>query len=218
MFLKKCILITGLLAVLLLSGCGVWDKPQPSKYFHVVSPAVRNAQLAKIRFFRLDGEFSIQQPMKLPQMADFNWKQFGSKAYSINFTSTLGLFSAEIYYQFGYVELWKNGTHVSKAKTPERLMQKAFGWSLPISPMSSWVKGMPAKNAGYYEARYDCFGHLISLRQAGWVLHYNAYKNNDDGVDFPQVILMSRPGLQIKIVITDWLLFMRRDPIPDAIT
>lgn len=218
MILKKCILIAALLGVLLLSSCDILDKPKPSQYFFVMSPATRNAQLAKIKFFRLGGEFSIQQPMKLPKIANFTWKQFGQKAYNINITSTLGLFSADINYQLGIVKLWKNGTHVSTAKTPSSLMQKALGWSLPISPMSSWVKGMPAKNAGYYEARYDYFGHLISLRQAGWILYYSAYKNDGDKVDFPQVILMSRPGLQVKIVITDWLLFTRREPIPDAIT
>ena len=219
MILRKCKLLSLLSILFLLSACADMHPLKPSSHFEVMAPSVRQAALRKISYWRMDGAFSIQQqPENHADIADFGWKQLGQKSYRIDILSALGLYSASIQHQLGVVKLWKNGTHVSTAKTPEKLMQKALGWYLPISPLSSWIKGIPAKNAGYYEAHYDYYGHLILLKQAGWDLSFQDYKKNEDGhVDFPQLIIMEGHDLRVKIVIRDWLLFTQRHPIPDAI-
>lgn len=219
MILRKCKMFCLLSILFLLSGCAEMHPLRPSSHFDVKAPSVRQAALRKIVFWRMDGAFSIQQETENhADIADFTWKQLSQKAYRIDILSALGLYSASIQHQLGIVKLWKNGTHVSTAKTPEKLMQKALGWYLPISPLSSWIKGIPAKNGGYYEAHYDYYGHLILLRQAGWVVSFQDYKKNKEApVDFPQLIIMDGHGLRVKIVIKDWLLFTQRHPIPDAI-
>ena len=207
MIFKRCVMVMvlGWMALLLLAGCQRMDKVEGSKHFQIKTPAVRQAQLAKINTWRIHGAFSIKQEGQKAQIASYSWNQI-KKNYRIRISSMLNLYHIEIFREYGTVTLWNNTTHVSTAKTPEALMQNALGWSLPVSEMSDWIKGAPAKKAGRYEAQYDPSGHLILLRQAGWVLHFSAYKTHTTDVDFPKMILMERPGFSVKIVIINWLL------------
>lgn len=206
MILKRYMTMFGLVATVLLSGCARMDDVMGSKHFCVKSPVERQAELATINTWRIDGAFSIKQPGQKTEIADYIWNQQSRKDYRIRITSPLNLYFIQIYHEYGSVTLWKNTTHVSTAKTPEGLMQKAIGWSLPVSELSMWLKGMPAQNAGPYHAEYDEYGHLILLEQSGWVLHYCVYKRYHKDLDFPRVLTMKRPGFSVKIVTRDWFL------------
>lgn len=212
MILKKYVILFVSTCVLLLSGCAVLRTPNPSERFVVQTPIARQAELSKIQYWKIEGAFSITQANKRPEIANYSWFQLNPKSYRISISSALGLYHVQINREFGMVTLWKNGVHVSSAKTPEGLMQKALGWSLPIHELSSWIKGEPAKHAGFYVARYDAYGHLTVLQQKGWILHYSAYRKSEYDVDFPRVVVMERPGILVKIVTRDWFLFMQPNP------
>lgn len=212
---QKIAFFFGLFASLLLSGCASLHTPQASKRFQLQTPAAHLATLKKIKFWRADGVFSVRETGQRPEIADFSWREFGKGAYRITITSAMGLYRVEIHRQIGSVTLWKNGTHVFTAKTPEKLMQKALGWSLPIHELHVWMKGMPAQNAGKYAAGYDKYGHLTVLHQAGWLLHFGGYKKNDDDIAFPRIIILERPDFRVKIAVTNWTVYIKTRPLPN---
>ena len=218
MLFRKCTALLGI-TFLLLTGCTQLGTPLPSRTFQVQTPHARQVALAKLTAWRMSGAFSIQQTGQKPNIANFAWRNYSGKNYSIEISSALGLYSISIHREDHNVTLWKNGTHPYNAPTPEGIMQQAMGWSLPISPLSSWMKGMPSKTA-LYEAQYDAYGHLTTLEQDGWTIKFSAYKNNDSvaNVDFPQIILLQRPGMVVKIVVQDWFFYAQPDVISDAIT
>jgi len=220
MIFKRCAVIFGLTSLLLLSGCAKMYLPTGSKDFKVQSPSMRRAKLTVVKAWRIDGSLSIEKVGKKPVIANFTWHQLNPRDYRIEISSPLGLYSASIYSQYGSVELWKNGVHVTTAKSPRKLMQKALGWWIPITQMRDWIKGMPApvKKAGYYQARYDKYGHLTFLKQQGWTIYYSIYRKDDYGMDFPLLITMRRPGFNIKIIIQHWQLLTQHEPMLDAIT
>ena len=215
MMIKKSVKWVGLVCFLLLSGCA--HKPCVHRYFQVQAPAQREAHLAAVKDFRVEGVFSIHQLGRRAEIANYVWDEFSRKNYRIHISSALGLYQVEIHYQFGTVKLWKNGTHVSTAKTPEGLMQNALGWSLPVSQMRDWIKGIPAENAGHYMARYDVYGHLITLAQNGWVLDFSRYKTTKDDIDYPSVITMERSGFFVKIIVRKWFWYMQPYTLPDVL-
>jgi outer membrane lipoprotein LolB len=180
----------------------------------VETPAARQAALAKVKFWREEGEFSIREIGKPREFANYVWDEYNKKSYRIAITSVLGLYRVEIYYQFNTVKLWKNGTHVYTAKTPEGLMQKALGWALPVDEMKYWIKGVPAENAGHYVAQYDVYGHLTSLVQDGWAVSFGKYKKNVNGIDFPGAITMQWGKYRVKIAISR---YMQPYKLPDAL-
>lgn len=206
---KKCAAITVGLCVLLLGGCAEMRAPTGSKNFQTQIPAERQAELSKITFWRANGAFSIQQANQKPVMATYDWHQ-SNQAYRIEIVSSLDLYRVNIQATENSVTLWKNGTLASQAKTPEKLMEKAMGWSLPLRELQDWIKGLPApKKDGAFTAQYDAFGHIIELQQDGWTLHYSAYKHEEDDADLPQQILLTRPGISAKIIVREWILMMQ---------
>ncbi|OGT49417.1 MAG: outer membrane lipoprotein LolB [Gammaproteobacteria bacterium RIFCSPHIGHO2_12_FULL_38_11] len=192
--IKKCLLICG---VVLLSGCVRLQTPVASKTFEVQNIFSRQVKLSKINNWKIHGAFSIAQTGQQPEIANYVWNQVNSENYRIEISSALNLYSVVIVCRSGLVSLLKNGSQRFSAKTPEKLMEKALGWSLPISELDNWIKGMPAD--GKYKAKYDVYGHLILLKQMGWTVQYGSYKANKN-VDLPQMITLQRTGLFVKIV------------------
>lgn len=213
--LKKCVMLLGFVSFLLLSGCGFLQTPKGSKYFSVQTSAYREAVASKIINWQASGVLSIQESNTKPVLGDFYWQQT-NRAYRIVMSSPLSLYHLDIIKSFGSVKLWKNGVRVLTAKTPEGIMRRAMGWSLPISNLQYWMKGMPApQSCGEYFVIHDQYGHLTALKQDGWLLELSAYKNQD-GVDLPQMIILSRPGFVVKIVIQAWYLLTQPFPLMDA--
>lgn len=214
MIFKRSIKLLFLPCLLLLAGCANIDNPEPVIPFKVETPAHRQAQLAKVTNWRVEGAFSLIESGQKPEIANYIWQEYSRKNYRINISSALGLYQVDIHYQFHTVKLWKNGAQVFTAKTPEILMQKALGWSLPVTQLRYWIKGMPAKNAGRYVARYDAYGHLVMLSQDGWIINFSKYKTKENNIDLPGVITMQRPGFFVKIIETDWYWFMEPYKLP----
>ncbi|MCX7125295.1 MAG: lipoprotein insertase outer membrane protein LolB [Gammaproteobacteria bacterium] len=199
--MKKYLMIGILASLCLLSGCVRLQTPTASTTFQIEKPAIRQAQLAKVNSWKINGAFSIQQTGQQPEIANYSWYQFANKNYRIEISSVLNLYSVVIDCDANSITLSKNGTQKLSAKTPEKLMLKALGWSLPIDELHEWIKGMPA--LGKYSAQYDAYGHLILLKQKGWTVKYDSYKANA-AVDLPQMITLRRSGLFVKIVINQF--------------
>lgn len=216
MKIKNSVKLLGLVCLILLSGCQHIYEPKNLKGRTVETPAYRQAQLAKVKFWRADGVFSIQQTGHKSEIANFTWDEANQKNYRISIISALGLYQVQIYYQFHSVQLWKNGSHVYNAKTPEKLMQKVLGWSLPISEVRYWLKGSPAKNAGPYVVRYDAYGHISSLVQKGWMVNFSDYRTNVNGIDIARKITLQRPGFFVSIAITRFFWVMEPYGLPDV--
>lgn len=206
-----------LIAVFFLSGCSTLRPPKSSWTFQIKTPMQRQAELAKLKYWRITGAFGVKQLNQRSIIANYEWQQF-DRGYRIHIISSLGLYSIEIHGSKKNVILWKNGTEPMAAKTPEGLMQKALGWSLPISNLQYWIKDMPApQKHGIYKVKYDCFGHMIALQQDGWTLHFGSFSTKAGGIDLPQAIVMDRYNMSVKIVMKEWLLPMHPIKRPQVI-
>ncbi len=192
-----------LLSVVLLSltGCVSLRLPKkPQAKFQTISKQKRRAKLEKINRWNISGAFSIQQQQH-STLANFNWRQFSRTRYRINIASALNLYQLVIVGKQGLVTLWRSSKKHISARSPEQLLRQAMGWSLPISNLYYWVRGLPAP--GSSQSHYDRYGHLIGLRQQGWTIHLRAYRTVN-GVDLPRILQLQRPGLASKIVIKHW--------------
>ena len=194
--------ISVIILVLLVSGCVSLRVPTTTTHFQTMTPQQRALALAKINQWKIEGALSIVQANQQPEIANYQWQQLALQNYHIVISSALNLYRVVIDSHHNIVTLSKNGTFVASAKTPKQLMQKAVGWSLPISAMQYWIKGLPSPQKKFV-AKYDGFGHLIFLQQSGWTLHYQAYQTQWT-IDLPQMITLQRPGLYAKVVIRRW--------------
>lgn len=206
------IILLGL--VCLLVGCVSVNPPPEEQYsFKTINAATRQTQISQLRFWGVNGSFSLVYPEHTPIIAAFTWRQLGRNQFYIRVSSSLDLYNIYITKEFGSVTLWKTATEFYKAKSPEVLMERELRWSLPLSNLYYWIRGIPAP--GKKVAHYDKYGHLIDLQQQGWNIECKFYETVY-GLDLPRVIIMERPGYAIKIAIKHWFLFMHKLEVEDS--
>lgn len=190
-------LILGL--ILLLTGCATLKAPPPSANYQKQDWQQRRQALNQITHWNISGAFGIRQPQR-NIIATYEWQQ-QQQSYHIHIFSSLAIYSANITGRPGYVTLSQSQNQHYSARSPEQLMQQQLGWRLPISNLYYWMRGLPAP--GRYQANFDAYGHITALDQEGWHIDYENYLTVGH-VDLPQRLVISRPGLSVKIVVSQW--------------
>ena len=92
----------------------------------------------------------------------------------------------------------------SLGATPERLLFNLLGWSIPVSGLKSWIKGMPQPNV---ESNYEIYGSgkLKSLRQNDWLINYLDYFSEEDQLQqLPKRLYLKHDNMGMKIAIERW--------------
>ncbi len=162
----------------------------------------RQRQLNAIKTWDIKGSLGITYNNQT-EFAHFKWQQ-QHDAYAITLSSTFDIGSINIVGNSKIVTLWKSKSDKVSATTPEELMQDELGWSLPLENLRYWITGLPAPKIKY-NATYDSYNHLATLKQGNWNIQYlgfAAFKN----IDLPLKLIISNPGLHVKIVINTWKL------------
>lgn len=88
-----------------------------------------------------------------------------------------------------------------EAESPEALLQEQLGWSLPVSALDHWIRGLPA--AGRHELERDARGYPRRLRQAGWEIDYRDW-TWANGLWLPRRLVMTHDLLRVILVINEW--------------
>lgn len=202
--LQWAFFIAALVGCLSLSGCVSLQVPAASAHYQVISAQKRNKKLNAIMRWRLSGALSIRANKKV-DLANYTWVQQGPSHYDIRLSSALNLYNIQILGQYKKVTLLKNGQFFAAAQGPEVLMKKTTGWYLPVSNLYYWVRGVAAPNASIAKVKYDRYGHLKTLVQAGWDINYASYKTVGQ-VDLPEVMTLRHDQMLVKIVMRQWQL------------
>ncbi|MCH9644711.1 MAG: lipoprotein insertase outer membrane protein LolB [Gammaproteobacteria bacterium] len=199
--LSRAMMLIALVAVLF--GCVNTELNEPADtHYTYVSPQKRVLQLQRITAWHNSGAFSVTLNGKV-KAANFVWDQSGRYRYRIQISSALNLAGVTLTGVRGRATLWRTATKFVRARSPEVLMQKELGWSLPISNLFYWVRDLPAPGR-WQNRHYDQYGHLRSLEQQGWLIRWTSYMTKN-GVDFPRLIELYRPNIYIRIVVKNWL-------------
>ncbi|WP_111414622.1 lipoprotein insertase outer membrane protein LolB [Billgrantia lactosivorans] len=89
-----------------------------------------------------------------------------------------------------------------EAATPESLMQQQLGWSLPVSSLSDWIRGLPADHSEFRLERDDS-GFPQRLEQDGWRIDYRDW-TEVDSLTLPRRLVMEYDDLRVTLVVTEW--------------
>ena len=89
-----------------------------------------------------------------------------------------------------------------EAETPEALMDEQLGWSLPVSAMPDWVRGLPGENDDY-QMETDELGFPSHLAQDGWEIDYRDWEQFE-GMWLPRRLIMNYDDVRITLVVNQW--------------
>lgn len=192
--------ITIIAALITLNSCVNLKLPKAkTQNFKIKSVKQRSLELEQLKKWEINGAFSIQNKGKI-NLANYDWKQDKNK-YHIEIRSTLNLYSLLIEGRPKKVTLWESRNKPISAISPEELLQKRLGWSIPISNLSYWIKGLAAPELS--KEKFDNYGHLISISQQDWQVNFSNY-TTINSVDLPCILKINGHGLIIKMVIKNW--------------
>lgn len=88
-------------------------------------------------------------------------------------------------------------------RSPEALLEEVIGWSLPVSGMKYWIRGLPRPGADYRH-RLDDSGGLLWIRQDNWDIEYTDYFDAGPEPRLPRRMNLERDELSIRLVIERW--------------
>lgn len=160
-----------LTVLLLASGCAVNAVSSHSPVSR--SWAEQEGGVSQLTSWQMRGRVAIKSVNQSfdPISANVFWRQV-DQSYDIELFGPVGLGAIKLLGQPGETVLTDSQSHQYKATSPEKLMQQQLGWSLPVSQLYYWVRGLPAPtNSGEVDnqaqKRLDPEHRLLSLKQAG---------------------------------------------------
>ncbi len=83
----------------------------------------------------------------------------------------------------------------------EALLDELLGWSIPISGLEYWIRGLPRPDSAYTR-RVAGSGNTRSLRQDRWDIDYLDYFA--DVPPLPKRIDLARDDIALKLVVEHW--------------
>ena len=92
---------------------------------------------------------------------------------------------------------------VFENNTAEALLEDMIGWSLPISGLKYWIRGLPRPGSAYSH-RLDQGGRARSISQDEWDIEYLDYFAPQESPQLPRRIKLVSEKATLKLVIERW--------------
>lgn len=189
--------------IFVLNACATVEKPQPTEDVRVDKQAaweLHRINLEMIQNWSLKGRVagkSYDEGFR----AGVRWEQ-QQQNFNIDLHGPLGRKVAEIKGDKIDVQLNTSKGESYTANNPESLMQKLFGYSLPINGLRYWMRGIPDPEQVYASLELDDQGRLKQLHQAGWIIDYDRY--HDGSPALPAFIKITSTTLNANVKIDTW--------------
>lgn len=203
------VLSSAFILPILLSACVTVEKhqlPPGSEISQQAAWEVHRANVQALKTWKLKGRVAGKSN-KQGFRAGVRWNQMQDN-FVIDLHGPLGRKVAVITAAQGNVQLKTSKGENYQAKDPEELMQRLFGYSLPVNGLQYWLLGIPDPSPKLGQSNSDLIldehGRLQQLDQAGWLIDYKRYH---EGVPaLPALIQISNPTLNANIKIDAWTL------------
>ncbi len=87
--------------------------------------------------------------------------------------------------------------------TAEALLEDVIGWSLPISGLEYWIRGLPRPGSAYSH-RGDSGGRTRFISQDQWAIDYLDYFEPQPDPQLPRKIKLVSDTVTLKLIIEHW--------------
>lgn len=187
------------ISLLLLTGCAT--VPMATAPLNQnLSWQERQAQLNKVQNFQVQGVVGIRYQQRV-QSATVTLTQT-NKRYDLELYGPLGADRVVLKGDSTEVTLKTSDGKITRAKTPEALLQQRLGWSLPVNNLYYWLRNLPAPNVPN-KIQFDAYHHITQLQQQGWTINYLRFAGVND-TDLPTKILMKNSTISATIIVSQW--------------
>jgi len=199
---RRCRIEGAALAVLVgLGGCTALPRsgPPPAPAWHE-----QLAQRAALVRFELHGRVAASSHGE-GFNASLHWAQDGQD-YALRLSGPFGQGTVELSGDERRVVLRSGAGPASTAAEPQALLQREFGWSVPIGGLRYWVRGIPDPAHAIEALHLDAGGRLAALEQSGW--HVKVLRWVKAGrYELPEKLFLRSEQAQVRLAVTRWTVF-----------
>jgi outer membrane lipoprotein LolB len=181
-------------SMMLLAACASVGPPAKGR-------ATRNAELAALSHWRLDGRIAVQSSTEAFQ-AGLVWEHEGRQD-RVQVSGPLSQGAYSIVLQDNLILVRDNSGNVRTSRNPAALLHQELGVAVPLVSLRYWVLGIADPGGAGPIPVYDDQGRLQQLRQADWVLSYLAFVPAAN-YELPQKLLAESRDIKLKLVVDDW--------------
>lgn len=201
--LKRTLKFCLLFFLFTLVSCSTIPKPTAVQTTSVEqTPSLSPFSLERISSWELKGKVAIyDMTASKGESINLHWDQFGRR-YTLTLYGPFGANSIKLQGAPGFITLEKSNGEKITAKNPEEMLKLQTGWTLPISNLYFWIRGLPVSDLPF-KKNLDDKKRVTLLLQQGWRIEYLSYIQVDN-FDLPSKIFLNNAALRIKIVINQW--------------
>lgn len=159
-------------------------------------------QLLAMECWELNGKLGIRTPEEAHGIW-LEWQQSGPQ-YEMRLSGPLGVGGAEISGGPGRIQMRVAEDRILVGESPESLVEREFGWRLPLSNLVYWVRGVRAPG-DVERQRLNDQNLLAELDQHGWQLDYLGHAAASPGSPpLPEKVRLTHVDIVVTVVIKGW--------------
>ena len=189
----------------LLAGCGTLLELFPTERDSADPEAARQThaeELSRLRSWSLHGTLAVRPAGGDASRVTMRWRQ-SPDSYLVRFMGPLGVGLFEVEGSATAVEARFPDGRRTSAASPEALLEREIGWSVPLRGLRYWIVGAPVPDVAPSKVELDDRGRLARLEQAGWTVVYERY-GALDGLPLPERVRFSNASVDATIIVRRW--------------
>ncbi|MES3677109.1 lipoprotein insertase outer membrane protein LolB [Halomonas elongata] len=186
------------MGLLLLAGCAS-RTPAPDTQRAAGQWEAQQERLAELQDWELKGKAGLRTPQDSTS-ANLDWLQT-PYYFRILLSGPFGSGRSVLEGREGRVSL-TTGEGRAEAESPQALMQQELGWSLPVSALTDWIRGLPASDRPH-QVEKDELGFPAHLEQDGWEIDYRDWSRVGE-LWLPRRMKLTYDDLVVTLVVTRW--------------
>ena len=177
-------ILLSFLTAILLTGCVT--KPSNNEVILTHDAQTR---------FNATGKLGIRST-DLAESARFMWSQDNAQ-YTVELVDPFG---RQVMQLSGdqYIALLKFKDEHYRATSPEELMERLLGWTLPVSHALYWIQGHPDPDSLFNKISNDQF------EQAGWLISILGSTTLNNGETAPRKLKLQNRDLTLTLIVSKW--------------
>ncbi|MGY4878282.1 lipoprotein insertase outer membrane protein LolB [Vreelandella aquamarina] len=186
------------LTLALLSGCAT-STPVDDTSRQLGQWEAQQSQLEAMQTWTLAGKAGLRSPEENTS-ANLDWNQY-PHYFRLLVSGPFGGGRTVLEGREGRFSL-TNSEGRFEAESPEALMEEQLGWSLPVSALPFWVRGLPDDSRSY-QMETDELGFPNYLMQDGWNIDYRDWERVES-LWLPRRLVMQYDEVRITLVVNRW--------------
>ena len=184
-------------AALVIAGCAPLAPRKPA------TPPVADTAiqaLACVHDWALQGRVAFRLPGESGSFR-LRWEQHGA-TYRLHAAGPLGAGGARIEGDAENVVVESRGERRAYQEPPEAVLASVLGYPLPVRALRYWALGLADPDAG--PASWSVQSDQRVLKQAGWLVRYEAMEHAAGPVPLPSRLRLERDVSSVRLLIERW--------------